>query len=197
MPGFAHLNEGLQDRTPGRTTFQTVFRTDDEFYTWLKSHHLEKDSFHHFMEELMSNLSVWLDVVDFPREFGAGLMSTDGAFVDVGGGIGQQRETLKSRYPELQGSAVLQDKPDVVAGALSLPDMEATGYGYLTEQPVKGNNALFNIGEIDILITHELRYRRTCVLFPPDHAQQRRPDMYQGSAVHHSSHERPKCTYHR
>lgn len=177
----------MKEPNAKRTTFQTHFDTDLDYYTWLKTRPLEKESFHHFMEEQMANLPHWLDAVDFPKEFGAGLGSNDVAFVDVGGSIGQQCEALKKRYPDLQGRVILQDKPDVVENALPVPGMESMDYNYLEEQPVKSEWLRFyRRGQMLICFQH----RRSCILLPSDHAQQRRRHLRQDPPRHTPRHGR-------
>lgn len=95
------------------------------------------------MEAQFASLPTWLDVVDFKTEMGKDLASSDVAFVDVGGGNGQQCASLRQKFPDLQGRIVLQDRPDVLKIALPVDNMEKMDYDYLTEQPVKSE--LFNV----------------------------------------------------
>lgn len=141
MPPFAHLNETLKNMDNGRNAFQNAFQTDEDLYTWFKTHPIEKEAFHHFMEEQMSSLPAWLMAVNFESEFASDLKSDEAVFVDVGGGIGQQCQILKEAHPDLQGRLVLQDKPYVVENALQVPDMERMPYDYFTEQPIKGRSS--------------------------------------------------------
>lgn len=90
------------------------------------------------MEAQFASLPTWLDAVDFEAEMGKGLTSDSVAFVDVGGGNGQQCDSLKKKFPELAGRFVLQDRPEVLEKALAVDGMEKMSYDYLTEQPVKG-----------------------------------------------------------
>lgn len=136
MPPFANLNETLKADI-GRTAFQNAFATDHDLYTWYKTHPLEKQAFHHFMEEQMASLSPWLAAVDFETEFAANIEADEVVFVDVGAGIGQQCQILREAYPDL-GRIVLQDKPYVIEEALPVSGMETMAYDYFDEQPVKG-----------------------------------------------------------
>lgn len=119
-----------------------AMNTELDFYGWLDSHPVEKSAFHHFMEDQFSGLPSWLDAVDFEYEFGVGLRNRDVAFVDVGGGIGQQCEAFKKKFPGLPGRVILQDLPGVVANALKVDGMEAMSYDYLTAQPIQGTSLL-------------------------------------------------------
>ncbi|PYH88929.1 O-methyl transferase B [Aspergillus ellipticus CBS 707.79] len=62
-------------------------------------------------------------------------------FVDVGGGAGHQCQRFRERFPDLPGRMVLQDLPQVIQGARSIPGVENMGYNIFTPQPLK--NAKF------------------------------------------------------
>lgn len=91
------------------------------------------------MEAQFASLPTWLDVVDFEAELAHSLDGTKAAFVDVGGGSGQQCVAFKEKLPLIKARIVLQDRPDVLAKALESEGIEKMEYDYLTEQPVKGN----------------------------------------------------------
>lgn len=95
------------------------------------------------MEAQFASLPTWLDAVDFEAEMGKDLTDNDVAFVDVGGGNGQQCASLKEKLPQISGRVVLQDRPEVLDKALSVDGMEKMSYDYLTEQPVKGKISLY------------------------------------------------------
>lgn len=145
LPGFAALNNTLKDPNTTRTAFQNSFDTDLTYYQWAETHPLEKNAFHHFMEEHIANLPHWLDAFDFRDEFGAGLTDDDVAFVDIGGSIGHQCEALRRRHPNLKGRVILQDLPDVIENALPVPGMEKMSHNYLEEQPIKGEHATLHL----------------------------------------------------
>lgn len=121
--------------------FKTGQRSDQDFYTWLETHPVQQGAFHRFMEAQFASLPTWLDVVGFKTEMGMDLTSSDVAFVDVGGGNGQQCASLKGKFPEIEGRIVLQDRPEVLKKALSVDGMEKMSYDYLTEQPVKSESS--------------------------------------------------------
>ena len=154
LPGFSALNNTLKDPSSARTAFQNHFNTDLTYYEWAETHPLEKNAFHHFMEEHQTNLPHWLDVFDFAAEIGPGLQDGDTAFVDIGGSIGQQCEALTKRYPDLPGRVILQDLPDVIENAIPVPSMEKVAYNYLKEQPVKGELHLFQHPDTTLLTHH-------------------------------------------
>lgn len=140
LPGFQALNAVLSEPEKRANAFKSGQRTDEDFYTWLETHPVQQGAFHRFMEAQFASLPTWLDVVDFKDEMGKDLTSSEVAFVDVGGGNGQQCASLQKKFPGIQGRIVLQDKPDVLNKALALDGVEKMSYDYLTEQPVKGKH---------------------------------------------------------
>ncbi|KYK56547.1 sterigmatocystin 8-O-methyltransferase precursor [Drechmeria coniospora] len=138
LPGFAALNTVLCYQDKALNAFQTGQHSRQDYYTWLESHPVQRDAFHRFMEAQFTSLPTWLTVVDFAFEMGKGLTDDDVAFVDVGGGNGQQCSELKQKLPQLRGRVVLQDRPDVLVKATPFDGVEKMSYDYLTEQPVKG-----------------------------------------------------------
>ena len=60
------------------------------------------------------------------------------AFVDIGGGTGQQCVAIKEKFPNLSGKVILQDLPAVIAEAKVPENIETMAYDFFTPQPVKG-----------------------------------------------------------
>lgn len=90
------------------------------------------------MELQFSSLPTWIDVFDFAAECALGTTSDTPIFVDVGGGNGQQCASLQQRYPTIQGRIILQDRPRILANAITGPGVERMEHDFFTEQPVKG-----------------------------------------------------------
>ncbi|KAG5926349.1 hypothetical protein E4U53_003104 [Claviceps sorghi] len=91
------------------------------------------------------NLTPWPDVYPTETIVEAGRAKPERALVvDVGGSRGHDLEKFLARHPGVaDGSLVLQDLPEVVAH-LRLPGaIQAQGYDFFTEQPVKGARAYF------------------------------------------------------
>ncbi|KAF7561618.1 hypothetical protein G7046_g2514 [Stylonectria norvegica] len=137
LPAFSALNTVLN--TPGShlTAFKVGQHTEEDFYTWMETHHVQQGAFHRFMEAQFASLPTWLDDIDFQSELAKDAAPTETIFVDVGGGSGQQCASLKASYPNLEGKVVLQDRPDVLQKALAVEGMENMSYDFLTQQPVK------------------------------------------------------------
>lgn len=171
------FNKSLHDPKGSRTAWQIGQNTDQDYYAWLEEHPVEKEAFHHYMKSHLIGLPIWLDVLDFQKEFGTGASKDDVLFVDVGGSIGQQCEALKKRYPDLPGRVVLQDRPEVLGKALEVEGMETMAYDYLTEQPMKGESppssyCLFRLYGLRKSLT--CLNRSSCPLFQTNLPQQPR-----------------------
>jgi hypothetical protein len=137
---WAYMRKTVREPLPARTAFQMGYDTDEDYYEYIgrEDKKTEREAFHRFMKTNASGLPLWLSVVDFEAEFGAGLTDEDVAFVDIGGGNGQQCEALKGMHPSLPGRVILQDRPEALRTALDVPGMEKMVYDYRTDQPVKG-----------------------------------------------------------
>lgn len=139
LPSTYSLNSFLKRPRSGRTAFQEGHKTDDDLYTWLASRPMHQKSFHRFMEFQFASLPTWLDGIDFERELGKDLGENGVAFVDVGGGAGQQCALFKQKLPQVRGRIILQDRPDTLGeGTLDVEGMEQCCYDYFTQQPIKG-----------------------------------------------------------
>ncbi|KAH8744648.1 S-adenosyl-L-methionine-dependent methyltransferase [Hyaloscypha finlandica] len=69
---------------------------------------------------------------------------TDVALVDVGGSQGADLIAFKEKHPDMPGRLILQDLPIVIAEAKNIPEgIEAHGYDFFNEQPVKGAKAYY------------------------------------------------------
>ncbi|KAK2594288.1 hypothetical protein QQS21_007994 [Conoideocrella luteorostrata] len=137
LPGFAALNSVLSQPEAKLNAFKTGQHTDQDFYTWMETHPVQQGAFHRFMEAQFASLPTWLDVVDFETEFCKYNSQSDVAFVDVGGGNGQQCIALKEKFPHMPGRIINQDTPDVLSKALFADRVEKLSYDYFTEQRVK------------------------------------------------------------
>ncbi|KAI1499014.1 S-adenosyl-L-methionine-dependent methyltransferase [Biscogniauxia marginata] len=121
------------------------------FYDWLQSRPENADCFHTFMRTHRTGVRTWLersDIMDLLAEvFKRESKNVNGearvVFVDVGGGIGQQCNALKKRWPGLEGRIILEDLEEVVARAEVGEGIERVGVNFFEEQPVKGATAYY------------------------------------------------------
>lgn len=88
-------------------------------------------------------LPIFLDVLDFRKEFLQGPSLPGPIFVDVGGAMGHQCIAVRERYPELKGRVILQEQDFVVQQVQANPlpgfkNVEVMAYDFFTPQPVAG-----------------------------------------------------------
>lgn len=65
---------------------------------------------------------------------------SDVLMIDIGGGMGQDIQRFKQKYPDVGGRLILQDLPRTVANAVVSEGIETMGYDFFTPQPVKGQD---------------------------------------------------------
>jgi hypothetical protein len=116
--------------------FQTKLSSFDLFHSipWVM-----KD-FNTFMGNSMGARQIWLDWYPIQERLIDGSDPADdpALLVDIGGGWGHDLLAFHNKYPN-KGKLILQDLPDVIKDMRALPSgVEAMGYDFFTEQPVKG-----------------------------------------------------------
>jgi demethylsterigmatocystin 6-O-methyltransferase len=134
------------------TAFNIAKNTPEPFYKWLETHPVQGGAFQRFMEVQFSMLPTWLSIINFAQEYGQATRPETPIFVDVGGGSGHQCAELRSKFPGVKGRVILQDRPAVLANAISRPDVERMEHDYLTEQTVKGKlllRRMFSKGKLE------------------------------------------------
>lgn len=132
LPDF--LKEtGYQNQTQ-TVALQKGLNTDLGLFPWLKQHpDLLKD-----FQSLMGvpKEGNCLDVIPFDY------LSTSGhqgpVLVDIGGNTGQQAARLLSKYPELAGRVVVQDRDEVVNSAPAIKGVQFMAHNFFSPQPVNG-----------------------------------------------------------
>ncbi|KAI2627784.1 hypothetical protein GGR54DRAFT_636906 [Hypoxylon sp. NC1633] len=130
FPGF--LKEtGYQNTTGGKFAWHKGHQTELDFFPWAQQH---PESLRWF-QQLMSvpREGDWLDVVSMPAPEGPAPV-----FVDVGGGMGHQCARLAAKFPQLEGSIILQDRPETIAIAPTIPGVKAMGHNFFKDQVVTG-----------------------------------------------------------
>ncbi|KAK5633374.1 hypothetical protein RRF57_009088 [Xylaria bambusicola] len=153
VPAFNALPEFLR-----RTNYANVtdgancpwylgHQTDKQAFEWVKEH---PDMMGHFMSWMVSQrdgLPMFLDVIDFEKEF-AGQDANEVVFVDIGGALGHQCIALRKKHPNLTGRIILQDMEEVIQQATTRPlpgfeGIETQSHDFFMPQPVKGARAYY------------------------------------------------------
>ncbi|KAL4800797.1 S-adenosyl-L-methionine-dependent methyltransferase [Aspergillus venezuelensis] len=127
--------------------------TGQSQFEWLADRRHQQVMFNSYMGSRRAGRKAWFDVYPAERLMGShsvvegdGEGGEEGVFiVDIGGNRGHDLIRLREERPDLKGRFVLQDLPAVVNAAVSdegnrLESMgiEAMGYSFFEEQPVKG-----------------------------------------------------------
>ncbi|KAK2616396.1 hypothetical protein QQS21_000637 [Conoideocrella luteorostrata] len=137
-PAFQALPDFLKE-TGYQNQNQTValqkgLNTDLGLFPWLKQRpELLKD-----FQSLMGvpKEGNCLDVI--PLDYSSTSGHQGPVLVDIGGNTGQQASTLLSRYPELAGRVVVQDREEVVRGASDIKGVEFMAHDFFNPQPING-----------------------------------------------------------
>jgi hypothetical protein len=82
---------------------------EDDTYVKVNKWPKEKiAAFYRFMNLQYAYAPTCLNVIDFAGELGVASTPETVLFVDVGGGIGAMCDDIRKKYPDLQGSIILQ-----------------------------------------------------------------------------------------
>lgn len=140
LPSFLAKTNYQNPIDPKNCAFQQGFSTQDNLFEWFPKHPEYLNDFNLWMTGQREGRADWLDSFPFDERIVKGFCDRDGEvmLIDVGGARGHEIEAIKKRYPTLPGRLILQDLPDTVAQALTVPGMEVLAHDFFTEQPIKG-----------------------------------------------------------
>ncbi|KAI0910896.1 S-adenosyl-L-methionine-dependent methyltransferase [Ustulina deusta] len=153
VPAFNALPEFLRKTKYANVTdgancpWYLGHQTDQQAFEWVKE---RPNMMGHFMSWMVSQrdgLPMFLDVLDFEKEF-AVQGANDPVFVDIGGALGHQCIALRQKHPGLVGRVILQDREEVIQQVRTRPipgfeGIETQPYDFFTPQPVKGARAYY------------------------------------------------------
>ncbi|KAI9709578.1 MAG: hypothetical protein M1820_003338 [Bogoriella megaspora] len=146
MPEFFKKN-GYKCPTDGRDTpFQYLHKTQDLPYIYWSKQPGVIENFNIFMGGLYGTplRLPWQEWFPADKVIFDGYQEniSDVVFVDVGGGIGHECQTLLKKFPDVKGRIVLQDLPNVIDDVKELdPRIERQPMNFLEGQPIKGARA--------------------------------------------------------
>ncbi|KAI1407192.1 putative sterigmatocystin 8-O-methyltransferase precursor [Hypoxylon sp. FL1857] len=148
FPRFLRQNGYANPTDPSYCPWHLGHDTDLSPFPWLQSHPEHFGYFLPWMAAQRDGLPIFLDVIDFQREFAQGSTPSTPLFVDVGGAVGHQCIALKKRFPELPGRIILQEQAHVIHQVKENPlpgfeGIEAEAYDFFTPQPIKGARAYY------------------------------------------------------
>ncbi|KAJ5792299.1 uncharacterized protein N7503_008277 [Penicillium pulvis] len=147
-----YRNPGDADCAP----FQMAMNTKEHFFEWLGKREKQQEAFNCLMQTSRGRKYPvkWPDIFPVQNRFShfRGVnASKEIQYVDIGGGVGQEIETLVNTIPDLSGLFILQDIPEVVASSSlgeRVPSHETQhfqlmGHNFFQPQPVKGADFYF------------------------------------------------------
>ncbi|KAI4951287.1 hypothetical protein J4E91_003996 [Alternaria rosae] len=116
--------------------YQCAFNTELDMFWSLDTHPPLGQQFNNHMRNFYPVQEQLIDGMDNSKD--AVLL------VDIGGGYGHDVQEFRTKYPQVPGRLVLQDRPSVVDGIERLdPSIERMEYDFHTEQPLKAAKAYY------------------------------------------------------
>lgn len=140
LPAFLRQNNFQTSNDGKNCPFQLGYKTESHFFEYLRDNPKYAAQFNNHMSAYHKGRPSWMDVGFFPvLDLVMGVKTEDVLLVDLGGSIGHDLSEFDRKWSQTPGRLVLQDLPDVVDQAPSLPSrIEAMHHDFFTEQPVKG-----------------------------------------------------------
>ena len=142
LPAFLAKTNYQNPTDPSHCAFNESFHTTDTLFEWFPKHPEDLRDFNLWMTGQREGRANWLDFFPFKKQLADGFQGGDDAImlVDVGGALGHEVQAIKNRYPDLPGEFVLQDLPDTIKQAGTVPGMQAMAHDFFAPQPIKGKN---------------------------------------------------------
>ncbi|KAF2235852.1 S-adenosyl-L-methionine-dependent methyltransferase [Viridothelium virens] len=146
MPEFFKKNGYKCPTTGTDTPFQYLHNTEEPAYVYWSKQPGVIENFNTFMGGLYGTplRLPWQDWFPVNRVVFDGYQEhvSDVSFVDVGGGLGHECQTLLKKFPNVKGRIVLEDLPHVIDDVKELdPRIETFPMDFLKGQPIKGARA--------------------------------------------------------
>ena len=130
------------------TPLQYAEKTDLNLFQWLQKVGLGP-AFNNLMSGYRQGRPSWMDPGFYPvqeRLVEGADTSVDAPFlVDIGANIGHDLAEFHRKHPNTPGRLILEDLPVIIGQIQELDaSIERVEYDFHTEQPHKGEHALFN-----------------------------------------------------
>lgn len=159
LPKLAGFLTETSYRSPDDATsgpFQRAMNTENHFFEWLGKREKQQGAFNRLMQSSRGRKYPvkWPEIFPVQNQFSrfTGANASIGIrYVDIGGGVGQEIESLVDTMPDLAGLFILQDVPEVVAKS-SLGERDPShpaqqfqlmGHDFFQPQPVRGADFYF------------------------------------------------------
>ncbi|OTA90053.1 hypothetical protein M434DRAFT_78600 [Hypoxylon sp. CO27-5] len=143
FPRFLRQNGYVNPTDPNYCPWHIGHDTSLSPFPWLQAHPEHLGYFLPWMAAQRDGLPIFLDVLDFQREFAQNTMPSTSIFVDIGGAVGHQCIALKKRFPGLPGRIILQEQAHVISQVKENPlpgfeGIETQVCDFFAPQSIKG-----------------------------------------------------------
>ncbi|KAL6715883.1 hypothetical protein ACLMJK_006844 [Lecanora helva] len=147
LPSFLIKNGYRNPDDVRHCPFQDAFSTEDDLFQWFPKHPVELRNFDLWMTGQRDGRTGWLDFFPFETQVSASFekpeLENAVMLVDVGGGMGHEVGAIKAKHPKLPGQFILQDLPDTLKKAVTVPGMTTMAYDFFTPQPIQGSRVYY------------------------------------------------------
>lgn len=141
MPDFLQERGYKSPTDPEDGIFQYAKGYKGNLFQYYGDHPRQGQSFNTIMGGVMAHQASWLDII--PAEtFLDGADPTLPLVVDVGGGIGQDIERFRLKFPDTAARLYLQDLPAVIEKSKCSEPLNNMAHDFFQPQPVQGMEPL-------------------------------------------------------
>jgi hypothetical protein len=126
--------------------FHYGHNTKQDMFTWLRDHPAIQKSFDSHMAGYSTDQPFWTNHYPVVPRLTQNLKSSKDSvlLVDLGGGLGNDLEEFKRRFPDLPGRLVLQEQEQVISQITRVnSSIEQAAHDFFAPQPIKGAKAYY------------------------------------------------------
>ena len=147
LPEYFRQNGFSNPSNASAGPFQYAFGTDLHHFDWLKQNPRQLMAFNSLMTAQRRDKGEdWFNYFPVEERLASNRTADKNSplLVDVGGGLGTDLTAFRTKYPHIDGRLILQDLPEVIAGAKDLgAGIEPMGHDFFTPQTVAGARAYY------------------------------------------------------